>query len=108
VAAAKVFGEIEASGGRAFAVRADVSEDGALDRAVNDAVERLGPLSGLVVSAGIFDGCSLDEMTAEFWDRTMAVNVRGTFIAVRAAARSMRAGCSGPKPARSVSWFACP
>ena len=94
-AAAKVVGEIEASGGRAFAVQADVSEEGALDQAVDAAVERLGPLSGLVVSAGVFEGCPLDEMTAEFWDRTMAVNVRGTFLAVRAAARSMRAGGSG-------------
>ena len=29
-------------------------------------------------------------MTAEFWDRTMAINVRGTFLAVRAAARHLR------------------
>ena len=94
-AAAKVVQEIELSGGRAFAVQADVSAEGALDQAVDDAVKRLGPLSGLVVSAGIFEGCSLDEMTAEFWDRTMAVNVRGTFLAVRAAARSMRAAGSG-------------
>ena len=94
-AAAKVVGEIEASGGRAFAVRADVSEDGALDRAVDAAVEQLGPLSGLVVSAGIFEGCPLDEMTAEFWDRTMAINLRGTFLAVRAAARHMRGGGTG-------------
>lgn len=94
-AAAKIVEEIEARGGKAFAIRADVSEEGALDRAVDDAVERLGPLSGMVVSAGIFEGCPLDEMTAEFWDRTMAVNVRGTFLAVRAAARSIRAGGQG-------------
>ena len=48
------------SGGReGFAVQADVAEDGALDRAMDEAVARLGPLHGLVVSAGIFEGAYL-------------------------------------------------
>ena len=94
-AAGKVVKEIETNGGRAFAVQADVSEDGALDRAVDAAADRLGPLHGLVVSAGIFEGAPLSEMTAEFWDRTMAINLRGTFLAVRAAARQLRSHGSG-------------
>ena len=75
---------------RAKAYKADVSVDGALDAAVDQAVSDLGPLTGLVVSAGVFEGAHLPDMTVEFWDRTMAVNVRGTFLAVRAAARHMR------------------
>lgn len=94
-AAEAVVAQVESAGGRAFAVGADVSEDGALDRAVDECVAWLGPLSGLVVSAGIFEGAFLPEMTAEFWDRTMAVNVRGTFLAVRAAARQMRLAGQG-------------
>lgn len=94
-AAARVVADIEAAGGRAFAVQADVAQDGALDRAVDEAVARLGPLHGLVVSAGVFEGAYLQDMTVEFWDRTMAVNVRGTFLAVRAGARQMRAGGRG-------------
>jgi len=94
-AAGRVVAGIEAAGGAAFAVRADVAEDGALDRAVDAAVARLGPLHGLVVSAGIFEGAALLDMTADFWDRTMAVNLRGTFLAVRAAARTMRAAGAG-------------
>jgi NAD(P)-dependent dehydrogenase (short-subunit alcohol dehydrogenase family) len=90
-----VAAEIEAAGGKAFAVQADVAEDGALDRATDLAVERLGPLTGLVVSAGIFEGAYLEDMTVEFWDRTMAINVRGTFLAVRAAARHLRAAGQG-------------
>ncbi len=89
-AADKVVADIETAGGRGFAVAADVAEDGALDRAVDAAALRLGPLHGLVVSAGIFEGASLQDMTAEFWDRTMAINLRGTFLAVRAAARHLR------------------
>lgn len=49
---AAVVGEIEAAGGRGWAVQAGVAEDGALDEAVG----RLGPLRGMVVSAGGFEG----------------------------------------------------
>ena len=87
--------EIEAGGGRAFAVQADVAEEGALEAAVDAAVERLGPLWGLVVSAGVFEGRYLPDMDAAFWDRTFAVNVRGTFLAVKAAARQMRRAEAG-------------
>lgn len=34
-------------------------------------------------------------MTVDFWDRMMAINLRGTFLAVRAAARHLRAGTRG-------------
>lgn len=94
-AADKIIADIEAAGGLGFAVAADVAEDGALDRAMDAAVEKLGPLHGLVVSAGIFEGASLQDMTVEFWDRTMAINLRGTFLAVRAAARHLRAAGQG-------------
>ena len=94
-AAAQVVADMEAMGRKGFAVPADVAEDGALDRATDAAVERLGPLHGLVVSAGIFEGAWLQDMTAEFWDRTMAINLRGTFLAVRAAARHLRGGGQG-------------
>ena len=94
-AAAQIVADVEAAGGRALAVQADVAEDGALDRAVDEAVARLGPLHGMVVSAGIFEGAYLPDMSVEFWDRTMAINVRGTFLAVRAAARQMRVAGRG-------------
>ena len=94
-AAAKVVSDIEALGGKAFVVQADIAEEGAADRAVDSAVERLGPLSGMVVSAGIFEGLPLEQMTAAFWDRMMGINVRGTFLAVRAGARHIRAAGQG-------------
>jgi NAD(P)-dependent dehydrogenase (short-subunit alcohol dehydrogenase family) len=94
-AAQTVAQEIETAGQQAFVVQADISEDGAVDRAVDAAVAQLGPLWGMVVSAGIFEGLPIEEMTTEFWDRTMAINLRGTFLAVRAAARHMQAGGQG-------------
>ena len=94
-AAENVVAAVNAAGGKGFAVAADVAEDGALDLAVDAAVERLGPLHGLVVSAGVFEGAYLPDMTVEFWDRTMAINVRGTFLAVRAAAKHLRSARQG-------------
>lgn len=94
-AAEAVVSDIVAAGGRATALRADVAEEGAMERAVDEAVANLGPLSGMVVSAGVFEGFPLEEMTGAFWDRVMGINLRGTFLAVQAAARHLRAGGQG-------------
>ncbi len=89
-AAQRLVQEITQAGGRALTLHAEISEESQVDAAVDEAVRQLGPLSGMVVSAGVFEGCFLEDMTPEFWDRTMAINVRGTFLCVRAAARHMR------------------
>jgi len=89
-AAEQVVAQITEAGGKACAVQADISEDGSIEVAMDAAVAQLGPLTGLVVSAGIFEGLPIEEMTADFWDRVMAINVRGTFLAVRAAVKQLR------------------
>lgn len=77
-------------GRKAVTIGADLSMEDEANRAVDEAVAALGPLRGMVVSAGIFEGLPVEEMTAEFWDRTMAMNLRSTFLVVRAAVRHMR------------------
>src|SRR5262245_39298650 len=94
-AAERVVADIEALGRKALAVQADVAEEGAVDAAMTEAVERLGALSGLVVSAGIFEGYPVQEMTAAFWDRVMAINLRGTFLSVRAAVPHLQSAGRG-------------
>lgn len=94
-AANRVVDEIRQNGGKALAIKADVSVDGEMDRAVEQAVREFGPLQGMVVSAGIFESEPLETMTAEFWDRTLDINLRGTFLSVRAGAKSMRIGGVG-------------
>jgi NAD(P)-dependent dehydrogenase (short-subunit alcohol dehydrogenase family) len=83
--------ELDREGVKVAACACDLAVEGAADAAADAAVAALGPLDGMVVSAGVFEPRPLAEMTADFWDRTMAVNLRGTFLAVRAAARLMRA-----------------
>ncbi|MGV3616407.1 MAG: SDR family NAD(P)-dependent oxidoreductase [Fimbriimonas sp.] len=94
-AAERVVSEVERFGRRGLAVQADASDEALMSAAVASAVTALGPLSGLVVSAGIFEGKPLEEMTVEFWDRAMAINVRATFLAVKHAAPSMKEAGGG-------------
>ncbi len=82
---------IQAAGGEAFAVQADVSDEASAVAAVTGAARRMGGLDLLVNSAGVIaDGPLLDTPLAVF-DRIMAVNVRGTFIVGREALRIMAA-----------------
>jgi 3-oxoacyl-[acyl-carrier protein] reductase len=78
-----------------FAVQADVASEAEIVAAISAAIAKFGPLSGLVISAGIFEGKPLEEMTVEFWDRTMTINLRSTFLAVKHAAPSMREAGGG-------------
>jgi 3-oxoacyl-[acyl-carrier protein] reductase len=89
-AARAVAQEIEALGRRAFVACADVVDEAALTQAMDEAVRTLGGLDGLVVSAGIFEGRPIEEMSLEFWNRTMTVNLTGTFLAVKAAVPHFR------------------
>lgn len=84
---------IRASGVRAEAIRADAGDGEAVRHAVALAHERLGALDILVNNAGIFEQRSLlqDTTDAEF-DRVMAVNLRGAYIAIKTAVPLMPRG----------------
>ena len=95
-AAAAVVAGIEANGGTAHAVRADVSvEDDVL--AAFAAAGRLGPVTGLVANAGIVaPRARVDELTAERVQRVLAVNVLGAVLCCREAVRRMSTRHGGP------------
>jgi NAD(P)-dependent dehydrogenase (short-subunit alcohol dehydrogenase family) len=78
---------ITAAGGAAIFVRADVTREDDCRRLANAAVERYGRLDVIVTCAGILQGAyvALDELDVEVFDRVQAVNVRGTFLAVKHA-----------------------
>ena len=92
--AAEVVESIEADGGMAIALEADSADANAIDTAVSDAVERFGPLHVAVVNAGIYQGSPLEQFPLDVLDRMLAVNVRGVFLAVQAAALRMADGGS--------------
>ena len=89
-AAQEVVAAVEALGRRAHAAMADVTDPDAVAAAVKASTEAIGEIDGLVVTAGIFEPAPIDEMTPAFWDRTMEVNVKGTFLSLQAVLPSMR------------------
>jgi glucose 1-dehydrogenase len=82
--------EIEAAGGRAIALEGDVSDASAVESLVATTVETFGRLDILVNNAGIEQTATLLETDEEDWDRTIAVNLKGPFLCLQAAARRMQ------------------
>lgn len=87
---------IATAGGRTVALQADVSRWDDVDRAVGEAVRELGPLGILVNAAGILDGYApADEVTPAVWERVIAINLTGTFLAAKRALVEMLPRGSG-------------
>lgn len=77
--------KIEAAGGRAAAVAADVTVASEVDSAFARAVAEFGRLDVLYNNAGVNSAGSVADATEEDWDRCFAVNAKGTFLCSRTA-----------------------
>ncbi len=86
---------ISADGGKAIAAAADVRDGSAITAAIGDAVQAFGGLDVLVTSAGIQRYGTVTETAEETWDEVFAVNVKGTYLAARAALPYLRRGGAG-------------
>ncbi|CAM04619.1 3-oxoacyl-[acyl-carrier protein] reductase [Saccharopolyspora erythraea NRRL 2338] len=80
---------IEAEGGRALAVGADVSDSAQVDAAVERVAAELGAPLVLVNNAGVLRDNLLFKMTDDDWDTVMDVHLRGSFLMSRAAQKYM-------------------
>ncbi|CRK57340.1 3-oxoacyl-[acyl-carrier protein] reductase [Alloactinosynnema sp. L-07] len=78
---------IEAEGGTAMAVGADVSKSDQVDAAVAKVAEALGAPTVLVNNAGILRDNLIFKMTDDDWDAVMNVHLRGSFLMTRAVQR---------------------
>jgi NAD(P)-dependent dehydrogenase (short-subunit alcohol dehydrogenase family) len=83
---------VRAHGRRGIAIAADGTDPAAVAGAVDRAATELGRLDILVANAGIFPYGPLESVTLEEVDRTLALHVRGVFVAAQAAARRMEDG----------------
>jgi 3-oxoacyl-[acyl-carrier protein] reductase len=83
---------IEAEGGRAIAVRADVARVADVKAMFATIEETLGRVDILVNNAGILPYVTIAETTDEQFERTMAINVTGTFNTMREAASRLNDG----------------
>jgi len=88
-AAEEVVAAARASGAKALAVRGDVAREKDVV-AMFDAAAGLGPVTALVINAGILERqCRLDEMEAARFERVFATNVTGALLCAREAVRRM-------------------
>lgn len=90
--AAEVVRGIQAIGRQALAIAADNLDADAVEAAVEQTVGRFGRLDILVNNAGIFQVGSVEELSRENFDETVAVNLRAPFLASKAAVRHMGEG----------------
>jgi len=82
----KTADEIERAGGKAIPLVADVADDGQMRQAVADLVQAYGRLDIVFANAGI-NGvwAPIDELQPAEWDRTIAINLRGTYLTLHHA-----------------------
>jgi 3-oxoacyl-[acyl-carrier protein] reductase len=90
--AARVVGEIEADGGRAIAVQADVSHPAAVRRLFDATQNAFGGIDVVVSSAGIMRLATIGDMSDDDFGRMLDVNQKGGFYVLREAARRVRDG----------------
>lgn len=84
--------EVEALGRRAASVVADVGDARQVERMMADALAAMGRVDILVNNAGTLvggDRVPVAELEVDLWDAVQRVNIRGTFLCSRAAARHM-------------------
>lgn len=85
-----VLEEVESAGGKAFGVIRDLTEEGAPQAIVEEAVEGLGGLDILVNVAGIMELGPISETPIESLDRQLATNLRAPFALTQAALPHLR------------------
>ncbi|KUI38251.1 3-oxoacyl-ACP reductase family protein [Mycobacterium sp. GA-2829] len=88
----KVVVDVSRGGGRVLPIRADSSDAGQIASAVDETVTRLGGLDILVNNAGVAAGGPVDSFPLDEFDRLVAVNVRGVFVAIQCAVRHLGDG----------------
>ena len=94
-AATEAVRSAESLGVNALAVKADVSSLEEAQRLLEEAVTRFDRVDFLVCNAGIWEGGSVDNLSEEAWDRTMDLNLKGTWSVCRAAVPHMKRNSFG-------------
>jgi NAD(P)-dependent dehydrogenase (short-subunit alcohol dehydrogenase family) len=94
-AAKAVAAGIEANGGRASAVRVDVSRSADVEALMTAAVEAYGRLDAVVNNAGIAIPGTVEHTGEDDWDKVLGVNLRGVWLGMKHAIPYLRAAGGG-------------
>jgi len=87
--AVEIVKKIASMGRKAIVVKADVSKIAEIAAMVEKTFCEFGRIDILVNNSGITERQKFLELTEEFWDRTMNINLKGTFFCMQAAAKKM-------------------
>jgi NAD(P)-dependent dehydrogenase (short-subunit alcohol dehydrogenase family) len=88
--------ELSSDGTEAVGIACDTTDQASMEDAVQSVLGQLGRLDGLVTAAGVRQTAARAlDVDLDVWDRTFDVNVKGTLVAARAAARAMIAEAQG-------------
>lgn len=90
--AASVVADIEAAGGQALAVQADISDAAAVERLFDTAMEAFGRLDVVVHNAGVMEMGHITTDNLELLDRTLSINLRGSWLVMARAAEVLEQG----------------
>jgi NAD(P)-dependent dehydrogenase (short-subunit alcohol dehydrogenase family) len=85
----EIVAEVERAGAEAIVVGTDINDQDAVRRAAAEVEERFGRCDILINNAGIVRWAPLEDMSAEDWDASMGVNLRGHFFCIQAFGRLM-------------------
>jgi 3-oxoacyl-[acyl-carrier protein] reductase len=99
---------VQAAGVSCLLQKADVADDQQVRSMVRNTVQHFGRLDYLVNGAGItdfVDMADLEGLKEEYWDRAMAVNVKGLFFVSRAASEHLRKSCGSIVNIASLAGF---
>lgn len=88
-AAQRTAEDLGAGGATALACAVDVTDRAGVDEAIRKVRTELGPVEIMVTSAGLDEFCPFAEISAESWERVLAVNLTGTFHCLQAAVPDM-------------------
>ena len=94
--------EVCAKGGRAIAVKADVSKEADVLHLFDEAIRSFGRVDVLISNSGMQRDAAIGEMSIEDWQAVIDVNLTGQFLSIREAIRRFRKQSAATRPARSA------
>jgi glucose 1-dehydrogenase len=105
--AQRVVEEIKTHGVEAMAIRADVSQEPEVEAMFGQMLSAWGSIDILVSNAGLQRDAPITDMTLEQWNLVLGVNLTGTFLCARAAARAMIRRGPRPEVSRATGKIVC-
>lgn len=100
--AEELVARIAARGGKAIAVKADVSSEDDVERLFDMAATQFGRIDVLVSNSGVQKDAAIADMTLEDWKKVIDINLTGQFLCAREAVKRFRSQPKAGRPARSA------